>query len=260
MSNPAYGSLDAVWVKAHQNLKGPFESHELFLSAKGNMLADEWAKKGADLHPEPLATNMARGVGEVDALLSVFRLAVAVAKQDFADPTSKLSRKEWNERTKLLRAARPPRAPRLPRPRRLPPVPGHIWFWGSGIWNCLLCGRSARSDRSKHKQDHKGCTGKNPMIEGLIQDPKRHLLFVFLMEGRNSALLSCTLCGAWATKKPVRLADVCTRSFTIASTRESNKIWQEQKHPLEAGVSLGRPIPISTLEGRVPGWLQGGGH
>ena len=258
MSNPAYSSLNAVWVKAHQNLEGPFETHELFLTAKGNMLADEWAKKGANLHTEPLVASMNRGVGEVDALQSVFRLAVAVAKQDFADPTFKMSRREWQERTKLLRAARPPRAPRVPRPRLLPPLPGHRWFWGSRSWSCLICGLSARSDRSKRRHDHSGCLGSNPMIEGLIRDPKRHLLYGFIMEGRSSALLSCRLCGAWTTKKPVRLANLCTRAFTIASSRESSKIWKDQRHPLEADVLSSKPIPISSLEGgRVQGWLQG---
>ena len=123
----------------------------------------------------------------------------------------------------------------------------------------MICGRSIKGDQSKKKHDHRGCSGSNPLVEDLIVDPKRHQLYGFIMEGRNSALLSCKLCGAWTTKKPVRLARVCTRSYTVASTRESGKIWNELKHPLDPEVCLRSPVPISALEGRVKDWLIGSG-
>ena len=122
----------------------------------------------------------------------------------------------------------------------------------------MICGRSVKEDRSKKQQDQRGCSGSRPLVEGLIKDPKRHKLFGFVMQGRNSALLSCKLCGAWTTKKPVRLAGFCNRTFTVASTRESGKIWNDQRHPLDPEVCLSSPIPISSLEGRVAVWLNGG--
>jgi len=246
MRNLAWGKLDIRWVRAHQDLRQQFATEEDRHQAVGNNLADEWAKKGANIHQEAPPTDFNRAEAEAKAIQDIFCIIAGTAKASFADPALniKVSKKEWLARRRARRAAdggrRPPPGPSV---RRLPP---HQWVFGQEAWHCLHCGRKAASYRRRVRYDDAGCGGRRQIIEELVSDHRGHKLFLFHLDGSGLPLLSCKACGAWTTVKPRKLLDRCTGTQTISGRRDHKQIWDESRHPHKPQIRLGRGIPLHS--------------
>ena len=58
MSCPSWGRHSVLWVRAHQDLQQHFASEEEKYLGIGNDFADKWAKKGANMHQEPVESSL----------------------------------------------------------------------------------------------------------------------------------------------------------------------------------------------------------
>ena len=195
---------DVEKVKAHLTLDDTILQGGSSRKFYGNSLADEFAKRGAAMHPS----------SELDlseykqAKIDVTNLAVHVI-----DCLSSLG---------LDRFARTGRLTRLPRGFRFPRVsskagPTHNFLWNGKLWYCTFCFLKTRNP-SVLAPSKAFCEGVS-FFDSIILEPLGHELWgTRVSEGRP--MIYCSLCWHYALSYPRKLDLTCRRGDSTIKPSE----------------------------------------
>jgi len=180
---------EVVWVKSHQDIDAIPVGTESWLTATGNKLADEWAKKGAMLRGPSEDPAKAEHWAAVTDDIAVLVAKVGVFSVQAAPPKP----------AKEKKAKRAPRPSRPPEARRH--EAHHFWFFaGPCTWRCGQCFRTVKSGAARRRADGLGCPQDFGVLAKIFADPKGHTLAAYqvLAGAPTASVVACLACGAWS--------------------------------------------------------------
>jgi hypothetical protein len=212
-------------VKAHMPI-GQAQAEGWLEDWKGNQAADEVAKR---CRP---------GIGPGPA---PWKKAVQEARQAMRCILDGLRNGMGGEFKKFTRVIGPKKV------REQLTGPAHQYVFNGTAWVCDKCGK-ARKASSKKDRGSEVCPGKLPAIK--LAHPSHHLHTAeFGHNGRLALpLVFCSLCGAIATNRVVKLAARCGDVSSAARRRAVSRAM----HP-DLKVPLGNIRPLGRVASAVPG-------
>jgi len=136
-------SLQTSWVHSHQDLLSMEKGTEEWKQVLGNSYADEWAKKGADLHT-PLAAGQFTRYEKIAAGALKYLRHVAITLANWADspPIDWTLQRKADKKPKLIKDI-------VSRE--------HAWTHGAGAADCATSGWRASASES-NAQGHRKCS------------------------------------------------------------------------------------------------------
>lgn len=155
--------------------------------AQGNQWADEAAKLGAAMHPEPMPSDVVQLRAHIKLYNEILELVAAML------PLWPVARERHGQRLER----KPVEQRRACRGRQQPHMvqSGHQWLAQDNGFTCLLCAQFTKSRRSAVAMTE--CKGMNVALKTIIaENGKRgHLLHALSWKGNIS--LACVACGRW---------------------------------------------------------------
>ena len=194
--------------------------------AQGNKWADEAAKLGAAMHPEPLPSDEVQLGAHIKLYNQLLELVAAML------PLWPVARKRHGQRLdrKPVEQRRACRGPT----RKQVVQSGHQWFAQDNGFTCLLCAQFTKSRRSDVAMTQ--CEGANEALKTIIADNgnRGHLLQALSWKGNIS--LACVACGRWCFRGR---SDLSSHPFCLAKRgadigqkgRENIRRMERNMHP-----------------------------
>ena len=217
-------------VAAHQDLDWIAKGTRTWFLAKGNQVADSWAKEAVHRHPRADQKHLDK--------MRKFEAAKAV----------------------LLFGARMLEI--WPRPGRLAKLPkeegpvayrrddGHSWAFAAGLWRCQLCSRFAFEDPRGGRHRGPRCPGHVPALKAILERRRGHSIQVHQVDdAEGTVILICIRCGRWSGRRAEgTLTWVCLGSKTKAG-RDALRAVGKGRHPrMDFHVGPGYPVPLQDGE------------
>ena len=219
-------SIPVRKVKAHQAVD-QLTGRERQL-AQGNQWADEAAKLGSAMHPEPFPSSVRHLHAHIQLYNQLMELVAAML------PLWPVARERHGQRLDRtpVEARRACRVSTRKQERMV--QSGHQWFAQDNGFTCVLCAQFTRSRRSAVAMTK--CEGANKALKTIMAEngSRGHLLYALSWKGNVS--LACVACGRWCfrgssdlSRHPVCLAK---RGMDIGQKgRENIKRIGKNLHP-----------------------------
>ena len=224
--------VQLTWVHSHASWTEAQSQGVAWLHFRANRLADDFAKRGARVHPASDEVDKQRPLLWWAAyLVSLYsgRIWGHLAAASFSD-------------------ALKPRLRRVFDPLELVSDPkGHQVKWSGGRWICLQCGRNCKS-RARLVQSR--CPG---VPAKLAQAHWSHRLW---LSGGPEGLVWCSRCGAYARRQILALAERCAGHPTAGRARALKELKQGKDPTSKNPIPRSSPV-VPPLQPRRVGWVRG---
>ena len=202
---------------------------------KGNDRADQRAKEGALLHPQP-RTEVIRDWAQ--QLRTGERVAILIAATCKLWPKAKVPKG-----SKPLQKARAEKV----EPERVK----HEWASCEGIWRCLNCLKMVTCERTMAKDG--ACPGTSAMLQRVLAGGRGHALFA--LEFGDFPLVACLRCGAYAASQARGLCTTCpgTAGRSAAGAEAVRRILSGRHpntHITTRVAEWGMPVAVAASQAR----------
>ena len=224
--------VELHWIHSHASWREAQARWVPWLHFRANKLADDFAKRGANMHPVSDEVEEQRPLlwwSSYFVSLYTGRILGHLAAASFPD-------------------ALKPRLRRVFDPLELVSDPkGHQVKWRGGRWCCLACGRNCKT-RARLVQ------GRCPGVPAkLAQAHWSHRLW---WSGGLDGLVWCSACGAYARKQILALADPCLEHPTGGRARAFKELKRGMDPTSKQAIPRSSPV-VPPLHPRRVGWVKG---